>query len=441
MVVIPGTREEQVKGLRLMGQRFVPDAFVFQKLLDPDVPGRTQPRSLDFFAAIGSERALRHLEDLGDTALPKYLDNMARLRDAFAAYDEATWTQNLYWSWIHSLRPLLEPVGEGYPAFMRSEAWLDKQLTTALASWTELKRDTILYAKQVYVERGYDAMEPPEPERPKGYVEPVPELYARVAALSRMTIEGLSARGLLADEGERAALEAMERLALRLQGMAEKQLRGEALSEEEYELIRFYGAEIEALTFAADDEAFYQGRGIKPMGGQDLQAAVVADIATDLATGSVVENAVGRIFEIYVVAPIEGRLVLTKGGVFSHYEFTQPLSDRLTDEAWRARLDAGEAPRWRPGRRASWSQGTRPNPGNDHPPLQRGAGGGLLVHRRGTGGRVSRPGRTGRYAGVYCRTGAGGAVRRFQTAGIAVPLLRHCGRRERRGHYPREVER
>lgn len=344
MVVIPGTREEQVKGLRLMGQRFVPDAFVFQKLLDPDVPGRTQPRSLDFFAAIGSERALRHLEDLGDTALPKYLDNMARLRDAFAAYDEATWTQNLYWSWIHSLRPLLEPVGEGYPAFMRSEAWLDKQLTTALASWTELKRDTILYAKQVYVERGYDAMEPPEPERPKGYVEPVPELYARVAALSRMTIEGLSARGLLADEGERAALEAMERLALRLQSMAEKQLRGEALSDEEYELIRFYGAEIEALTFAADDEAFYQGRGVNPMGGQDLQAAVVADIATDLATGSVVENAVGRIFEIYVVAPIEGRLVLTKGGVFSHYEFAQPLSDRLTDEAWRARLDAGEAP-------------------------------------------------------------------------------------------------
>ncbi len=343
MVVIPGTTLEQVKGLRLMGQRFVPDAFVFQNLLDPNVPGRTLPRSLDFFAAIGSDRALRHLETLGETNVPTYQARMDKVRAAFADYDEAVWTQNLYWTWIHSLRPLLAPVGEGYPAFMRSEAWLDKQLTTALGSWTELKRDTILYAKQVYAERGYDSLQPPEPERARGYVEPVPELYARVAGLTRMTIEGLAVRGLLADE-DRAALEAMERLANRLQTMAEKQLRAEALSAEEYEQIRFYGAEIEALTFAADDDAIYQGRGGLPAGGEDLQAAVVADIATWAGGGLVLENGVGRIFDIYVVAPIEGRLVLTKGGVFSHYEFTQPLGDRLTDEAWRARLDAGEAP-------------------------------------------------------------------------------------------------
>lgn len=343
MVVIPGTTLEQTKGLHLMGQRFVPDAFVFQNLLDPNVPGRTLPRSLDFFAAIGSDRALSHLETLGETKASRYQANMDKLRAAFAAYDETVWSQNLYWTWIHSLRPLLEPVGEGYPAFMRSEAWLDKQLTTALGSWTELKRDTILYAKQVYVERGYDALQPPEPERARGYVEPVPELYARVAGLTRMTIAGLAKRGLLADE-DRAALEAMERLATRLQTMAEKQLRGEALSTEEYEQIRFYGAEIEALTFAADDDAIYQGRGGMPAGGEDLQAAVVADIATWAGGGLVLENGVGRIFDIYVVAPIEGRLVLTRGGVFSHYEFTQPLGDRLTDEAWRARLDAGEAP-------------------------------------------------------------------------------------------------
>lgn len=343
MGMTTGESLENTKGLRLMGQRFVPDAFVFQNLVHANVPRRMLPRSLDFFAAIGSDRALKHLEDLGDTALPRYRANMDALRADFAGYDEATWTQNLYWSWIHSLRPLLEPVGEGYPAFMRSEAWLDKQLTTALGSWTELKRDTILYAKQVYVERGYDALEPPEPERARGYVEPVPELYARVAGLSRMTIEGLVARGLLAEE-DRALLEAMERLATRLQTIAEKQLRGEALSDEEYELIRFYGAEIEALTFAADDDAFYQGRGGMPAGGEDLQAAVVADIATNVPENIVLENAVGRVFEIFVIAPIEGRLVLTKGGVFSHYEFTQPLNDRLTDEAWRARLDAGEAP-------------------------------------------------------------------------------------------------
>ncbi len=343
MVSVPGTPLEQTRGLRLMGQRFVPDAFVFQQLVDPQVPLRGMPSSLDFFAALGSANALQYALDAGATAYPEYLAQMEELRRSFASYSDEVWNQNLYWSWIHSLRPLLEPVETGYPQFMRSPAWQDKQLTTALGSWTELKRDTILYAKQVYVERGYDSLEPPEPERARGYVEPVPELFARVAALSRMTSAGLEQRGLL-DEADAAALEAMALIAERLQGMAERELRGETLSEDDYEFIRFYGAELEGLTFAADDEGFYQGRGGSPAGGEPLQAAVVADIATNANEGVVLQNGVGRIFEIAVVAPIAGRLVLTRGGVFSHYEFTQPLGERLTDEDWRAMLDAGEAP-------------------------------------------------------------------------------------------------
>lgn len=343
MLVLPSDDLEATQGLRLMGQRLVPDAFIFQQLIYPAVPERGLPSSLDVFAALGSARALAHLEERGDTKLENYQANLDKLRTQFAGYDETVWTQNLYWSWIHSLRPLLEPVAVGYPQFMQSTAWQDKQLTTALGSWTELKRDTILYAKQVYAERGYDSLEPPDPERPKGYVEPMPLLYARIAALSRMTIAGLEQRGLLAEE-DRGALEAMAQIAERLQTIAEKQLRNEAPTTDEYEFIRFYGAEIEALTFAADDDAIYQGRGGSPAGGEPLQAAIVADIASNPSADVVLENGTGRVFEIYVVAPIEGRLVLTKGGVFSHYEFTQPLDARLTDEAWRELLDAGEAP-------------------------------------------------------------------------------------------------
>lgn len=334
--------EDETKGLRFMGQRFVPDAFVFRQLVDRNVPDRMLPKALDFFAALGSERALEHLEASGDTAMENYTDNMNELRDIFAGYDEQTWTQNLYWSWIHTLRPLLEPVGEGYPTFMQSDAWLDKQLTTGLGSWTELKRDTILYAKQVYVEMGAGPLPPPEPEQPKGYVEPVPTVFARIAALAQMTIDGLEQRGMLLED-DKTALEAMVRLAERLQTIAEKELRGETLSDDEYDFIRFYGAQIEGLTFAADDEATYRGGGGSAAGGEDLQAAVVADVATD-PNGFVLEEGVGRVFDIYVVVPIEDRLVVAKGGVFSHYEFTQPLSNRLTDEEWRQMLDVGEAP-------------------------------------------------------------------------------------------------
>lgn len=330
------------KGLRFMGQRFVPDAFVFQQLIADRVPGRALPKALDFFAALGSDRALGHLATAGDTALPNYQANMDKLRTLIAGYDQPIWTQNLYWGWIYSLRPLLDRPGAGYPQFMRSDAWLDKQLTTALGSWTELKRDTILYAKQVYAEGG-GAVPPPTPEPPQGYVEPVPLLYARVAALTQMTIAGLDSRGLLSDD-DRRALAAMADLATHLQKIAEAELSGEALPAEEYEFIRFYGANIEALTFAADDESVYGGPGGFPAGGEPLQAAVVADVATNAGGGEVLEEAVGRVFEIYVVAPVAGRLVLTKGGVFSHYEFAQPLGDRLTDEVWRQQLDAGRAP-------------------------------------------------------------------------------------------------
>jgi len=35
---------------------------------------------------------------------------------------------------------------------------------------------------------------------------------------------------------------------------------------------------------------------------------------------------------------------VTKGGVFSYYEFPWPMSDRLTDETWREMLSTGHTP-------------------------------------------------------------------------------------------------
>jgi hypothetical protein len=137
--------------------------------------------------------------------------------------------------------------------------------------------------------------------------------------------------------------------------MAEKELRGEALSEAEYNTIRFYGGELEHFVNAAADSD-----GEDPFARQYMeeepQAAVVADVATDPDPDNdgapnpvVLEVAVGRINEIHAVVPVvqeDGSITLqiAKGGVFSYYEFQWPAEDRLTDEKWRAMLDAGEAP-------------------------------------------------------------------------------------------------
>jgi len=58
---------------------------------------------------------------------------------------------------------------------MRTQAWEEEQLNAALASWTELRHDTILYAKQ-----SYTPVETSLPPSVPGYVEPVPEFYGRL---------------------------------------------------------------------------------------------------------------------------------------------------------------------------------------------------------------------------------------------------------------------
>jgi hypothetical protein len=277
---------------------------------------------------------------MGEFDYYNYPENMSAMQTYLAGLDQEVWTQNLYWGWIYSLLPLLEEKGEGYPLFMQGVAWMRAQLNTFLASWTELKHDTILYAKQVYAELG--AAFPEEKPDDRGYVEPNPYVYARLAGLLRMTIDGLGARGLLSSENK-TNLELMEELALDLKTISEKELNGEDLTEEENELIRTYGGQIEHFWIEVNKED-YEAEGKDP--GTWLRenpAAIVADVATD-PNGNVLEEGTGRINKIYVAVPVDGELRIAVGGVYSYYEFPWPLSDRLTDGAWRDLLDSPEAP-------------------------------------------------------------------------------------------------
>jgi hypothetical protein len=76
----------------------------------------------------------------------------------------------------------------------------------------------------------------------------------------------------------------------------------------------------------------------------DGAMALVADVHTDVNSGLVLEEAVGWPMFIYVAVPIDGAIMLARGGVFSYYEFTQPMGNRLTDEAWQAMLESCSEP-------------------------------------------------------------------------------------------------
>ncbi|MCM1174434.1 MAG: DUF3160 domain-containing protein [Blautia sp.] len=324
-------------GFRFMGQRFTVDAAVMQKLIYSSVgensagEWRMLPEVLDMPAALGSDTALRILEENGAADYEGYSENMERLRTVLAADRETLWSASLYAGWLNTLRPLLEIKGEGYPVFMQGEEWAKKNLECFAGSFTELKHDTVLYSKQAMAEMGGGWEQEPDD---RGYVEPEPLVYARFENLAAATAEGLKEYGMLrADDEEN--LERLAELARRLYVISNKELREEALTEEEYELIRCYGGSIEHFWY----ETFEEQIGEEGFCSRDCPAAVVVDIATD-PDGQVLEAATGNPSDIYVLVKVDGRIKIARGSVYSFYQFAWPADDRLTDSDWRQMIGA-----------------------------------------------------------------------------------------------------
>ena len=335
---------EVTKGFRFMGQRFIPDSYMFQQLVYDKVGTQGHPRlfpkGLDVLAVLGSERAYEILDEVyGETVYEGYAEQVAKLRGEFETLGDAVWVQNLYWSWLYSLLPLLEVKGPGFPMFMQTPAWVDKDLHTGLGSWTELRHDTILYAKQAYgmVVTSVES-QPPASMLVRGYVEPQPAVFGRLASLAGLMREGLDSRGLLLDLFD-GKLRRLEMLLVTLKEIAETELGGREPSWDQYETIATIGETLEEITTFPST---LEGREWESEA--DEQMAVVADVHTDPNTGLVLEEAVGQPMELYVIAPIAGRLTVTMGGMFSYYEFEHPMADRLTDEAWQERLEEDDVP-------------------------------------------------------------------------------------------------
>ncbi|MFA6603941.1 MAG: DUF3160 domain-containing protein [Patescibacteria group bacterium] len=340
-------REKEIRGFRLMGQRFTIDASIFQRLIyrevkeNPQGARRMLPKGLDIPAALGSEEAYALLRSAGATDFKDYPENMSKLRTYISGLGDEVWTQNLYWGWLYSLRPLVAAKGAGWPSFMTNAAWARKDLESVLGSWTELKHDTILYAKQVYAELGGAGLD----ERlrdDRGYVQPEPEVYARLLALTAMTKRGLEARGLL-DAPSAANLDLMSELLRKLLVISEKELAVLPLSAEDYEFIRSFGGQLEHLWYEINAAEIAAAQASSSSYLDNNPAALVADVATD-PNGQVLEEGTGHISNIFVVFPLDGELKLAKGGVYSYYEFPWPMNDRLTDAKWREMLDTGKTP-------------------------------------------------------------------------------------------------
>ncbi len=328
-------RDTAINAFRFMGQRETFDADAFQRLVYRSVvenagkEKRMLPSALDIPAVFGSTQAEEILREQGHFEFSGYGDNLEKLKKSVTDASADIWKASLYNNWLNTIRPLVEEKGAGYPSFMQTQAWSRKQLNTFLGSFTELKHDSVLYAKQVYAEMGGGDVEEPDY---RGYVEPQPQVYARLAALSRLTREGLMGYGMISEE-DAENLKRMQELSEKLLVISNKELKSESLTEEEHDLIKSFGGQLEHFWYEALKDQSVDGY----LSPQEHPSAVVVDIATN-PNGTVLEIGTGAIDVIYVIVEVEGSLRIASGGVYSYYEFEQPLDKRLTDKEWRIKL-------------------------------------------------------------------------------------------------------
>lgn len=395
------------RSFRVLGQRFVPDSWCLGKcvfdriiwdedgILDPeDRVVRRVPSALDVaFGVFANDHIVPEIaariareglmyEDgrvFWRDGLP-YQHNLAAVRNVIDLQEPSAWTNSIYTHWLACLRELSTPTpGPEYPQAMRTRAWAMKTLNTQLASWTQLRHDTVLYAKQSYTV-------PIVCSYPDAFVEPRPMFWQRMKEMAqhtRVLLENLPSSGtvyldnLRYDGGDWVSLERihLNRLSFldgfahvmsTLQGIAEKELAREPFSADEnlfleglisspfeYAGIRDFSGWYPTLFYAN----VRQGDSVGPDfpwqsgGGPDLADALVTDVHTDTLDtlhgdpGSVLHQGVGNVNLLMIAVDCgPGDLAVYAGPVLSHYEFEMEPDTRMTDSEWKAKVTAGDLP-------------------------------------------------------------------------------------------------
>ncbi len=330
--------------MRVMGARFTLDSFILDQLAWPNVGSeppdqrRVHVSALDVAAAFGSPLA-RDLQLATESIYDRYQEQLEKMTDVVAARLPDDWAGTVYDAWLVSIEPQFPSRGQQYPDFMRTDAWAAKALQTGLASYTELKHDTVLYTKQGASSEG-EGPEGPD-FVPRHWVEPDPVAFGRISAAAGLLHDGFADRDLLTDETD-DLLATLIGLTDWLGGIAERELDGIVATDAENDRLRNIGSELEYLWIASSEIDLNEWGGAIP--DPNERAALVTDIFT--TSFDYLQLGTGGVDTIHVIVPLgDGRFEVAQGFVFSYYEFWRPATEpRLTDEEWRMIVSERLAP-------------------------------------------------------------------------------------------------
>ena len=323
----PKIKPDSGKVFAFLPQRAVVDNTWLQNLVDTD-PQSKRPvvSGVDLMALLGNSLAERlTLTNEDNLKWDKFKEKYEETKAMVDARTDKEEKANIYRTWLWVLKAFNNEYGEGYPDFMRSEKWQYKDLNTALASWAQLKHDTILYAKQFGAECGGD-----EPMDMRHYVEPNVNLYRRVKYLVGLTMDADEKYSLLNDE-QKARLKDFDDMLEFLIKVSIEELKDETTSDEDNERLKVIGGEMENIFIAFNKDESGEEFEIPPV---DRDTANVADLqkigpnVIDKPEGSFLEVGSGRFSTIYVVYRLNGKYYLGSGSVMNYYEF---YSDNILD--------------------------------------------------------------------------------------------------------------
>lgn len=346
------------RSFAFLGQRYVIDSHVFSNVVFDRIGKRMLPDPLDVaFAALGNDQAASLLApQLAAHEADSYPQALAKMRYLVDDHPPAYWGESLYSSWLGALRQLspsatsLGADAQSLFPVARTEAWGRRLLNTQLASWAELRHDTILYTKQSYTAGAAC-------DFPDAYVDPYPEFFAAIAAYGQRGSQLIESLDLSGDDASAATsisayFALVTDVATRLQQMAEHERTGAEFTPE---MMAFINEAVQ-IGISCDGHGPLQAGWYKSLFFEPSSAAWAEPTIADVHTQPTDEagSVVGKVLHVGTGNP-NTFVVVAEGcsgprayvGLTSSYRETiESDFNRLDDVTWAARAHEAPAVPW-----------------------------------------------------------------------------------------------
>eukprot|EP01103_Thecamoeba_quadrilineata_P002343 TRINITY_DN12313_c0_g1_i1.p1 TRINITY_DN12313_c0_g1~~TRINITY_DN12313_c0_g1_i1.p1 ORF type:complete len:713 (-),score=96.26 TRINITY_DN12313_c0_g1_i1:59-2176(-) len=336
----------------MFGQKFTPDSYAFWKVVYNNIEYqhktiiRKEPTAVDVaYSVLGNDVAgLFAAEEKTE-----YHHNLLAVRQAIALVPEDEWKKSITLQWLKTLSELSSATtSKEYPEAMRTRAWADRTMSTQIASWSQLRHDTILYVKESYAMCLC--------EYPGVYVEPRPEFWGRFREMANSSLSLISRLSFNDPHYLKSNLsyffqqfaETLEKLEI----TAVAEVNGQPIPKDIADWLK--RAVFQQM---GSGEPSYDGWYCRLFYG-DSEAScepeyIVADVHTNppdnSGPGSILHQAIGPVSAMIISVNCGADKMAYIGPVFSHYEFFNKGMNRMSDSEWTSRVNAKKLPnhpRW-----------------------------------------------------------------------------------------------